>query len=109
FHPNPGGAIETMVDLSGRGYSSLQTAFKYRKIMVEGCRCHPQPWSETELARHRAYAEDKVAGAEKPPTQAEDDAVQASPMIGAAETPAAIYDGRALARPGPVIRQIDGT
>jgi hypothetical protein len=57
YHPNPGGDIETMVDLTGRAYAALPTAFKYRKTLVAGCRCRPQPWSEAELARHRAYAQ----------------------------------------------------
>jgi hypothetical protein len=56
YHPNPGGDVEAMVDLTGRAYGSSPTAFKYRKTLVEGCGCRPQPWSETERARHRAYA-----------------------------------------------------
>ena len=46
-----------MVDLTGMAYSTLPNAFKYRKTLVEGCRCRPQPWSEAELQRHRAYAQ----------------------------------------------------
>jgi hypothetical protein len=56
YHANPGGAADSMVDLSGRAYASYPTAFKYRKALVEGCQCRPQPWTETELARHRSYA-----------------------------------------------------
>ena len=56
YYPTAGGEIETMVDLSGRGYADLPNAFKYRKRLVAGCSCRPQPWSEAELARHRAYA-----------------------------------------------------
>jgi hypothetical protein len=56
YHANPGGSAESMIDLAGRAYTSLSTAFKYRKTLVPDCRCRPQPWSETELARHRAYA-----------------------------------------------------
>jgi hypothetical protein len=56
YHSNPGGDVESMVDLSGRAYASYPTAFKYRQALVEGCQCHPQPWTETELARHRSYA-----------------------------------------------------
>jgi Protein of unknown function (DUF2865) len=56
FHRNPGGAMEDAIDLSGRVYGSLPTAFKFRKTLVEGCSCRPPPWSEAELARHRAYA-----------------------------------------------------
>ena len=38
-------------------YAALPNAFKYRKTLVEGCRCRPQPWSEAELQRHRGYAQ----------------------------------------------------
>jgi hypothetical protein len=56
YHRIPGGDIEAMVDLTGRAYGSYPTAFKYRKTLVEGCQCRPQPWSEAERARHRTYA-----------------------------------------------------
>lgn len=45
-----------LVDLSGRSYGDLPTAFKYRKSLVSGCSCRPMPWSEAELERHRSYA-----------------------------------------------------
>ncbi len=57
FHRNPGGAMEEAVDLSGRTYGRLPNAFRFRKTLVEGCACRPPPWSEAELARHRAYAQ----------------------------------------------------
>jgi hypothetical protein len=56
YHANPSGDVEAMVDLTGRAYTSYPNAFKYRKALVKGCQCHAQPWSETERARHRAYA-----------------------------------------------------
>jgi Protein of unknown function (DUF2865) len=56
FHRNPGGAMEEAVDLNGRVYGRLPNAFKFRKTLVDGCSCRPPPWSEAELARHRAYA-----------------------------------------------------
>ena len=58
YHPNPGGDVEAMLDMTGRAYASYPTAFKYRKTLVQGCQCRPQPWTEAELARHRAYAGD---------------------------------------------------
>jgi Protein of unknown function (DUF2865) len=56
-HPNPGGSVETMSDLSGRAYSALPTAFAYRKTLVAGCSCRPQgqaaPATEgTDTASH---------------------------------------------------------
>jgi hypothetical protein len=57
YHANPGGDVDSMVDLAGRAYIELPTAFVYRRTLVDGCRCRPQPWSQTELDRHRSYAE----------------------------------------------------
>lgn len=56
YHPNPGGNVESMVDMTGHAYGSYPTAFKYRRTLVAGCQCRPQPWAESELARHRTYA-----------------------------------------------------
>ncbi len=56
FHyPTTGGQMQNAVDLSGRAYSRLPTAFKYRKTLVQGCSCKPEPWSQTEIDRHRVY------------------------------------------------------
>jgi hypothetical protein len=64
YHSTAGGSIDTMVDLTGRAYGSFPNAFKYRKTLVPGCRCRPQPWSEAERRRHRAY-ESQPAVAER--------------------------------------------
>jgi Protein of unknown function (DUF2865) len=57
FHfPSNGGQIEDAIDLTGRAYARLPTAFKYRKALVQGCTCKPEPWSDAELGRHREYA-----------------------------------------------------
>jgi Protein of unknown function (DUF2865) len=42
YHPNPGGSVASMADLSGQVYSALPTAFTYRKTLVAGCSCRPQ-------------------------------------------------------------------
>ena len=42
---------------SGRNYTELPNAFRYRKSLISGCACKPMPWSEEALARHRQYAE----------------------------------------------------
>jgi hypothetical protein len=55
FHANPGGGMADAVDLEGRAYTQLASAFLYRRKRVEGCACRPAPWSEAELARHRQY------------------------------------------------------
>lgn len=57
FHfPSKGAQIDDAVDLSGRVYSRLPTAFRYRKALVKGCACKADPWSEIEKDRHRNYA-----------------------------------------------------
>jgi hypothetical protein len=56
YYPIDGGSVETMVDLGGRSYSALPTAFRYRKALVDGCTCKPAPWSAAEAARHQGYA-----------------------------------------------------
>ena len=55
-HDNPGGSPETMVDLAGRPYQQLKTAFLYRTEYVASCTCQPQPWETASQERHRGYA-----------------------------------------------------
>ncbi len=47
--------IAAMVDLKGRAYGDLATAFRYRKRLTDGCTCRPMPWSAAERARHKRY------------------------------------------------------
>lgn len=61
YYPLNGGAVETMVDLAGRPYKEMKTAFGYRKALVKGCTCKPAPWSYEEAARHRRYEEVEAA------------------------------------------------
>ena len=56
FHRATSGSMDDAVDMSGRAYSYLPHAFRFRKAVVEGCACRPPPWSDAELARHRSYA-----------------------------------------------------
>jgi hypothetical protein len=56
FHHKTSGEPASMTDLAGRSYSRLPNAFRYRKALVPGCRCKPEPWSEAEVERHRRYA-----------------------------------------------------
>ncbi|MBU2532324.1 MAG: DUF2865 domain-containing protein, partial [Alphaproteobacteria bacterium] len=40
FHQNPGGSVEQMISQRTRQpYTSLKTAFRYRKEYVQGCSC----------------------------------------------------------------------
>jgi Protein of unknown function (DUF2865) len=56
FMPSPTGQIEDAVDLTGRTYGRLPNAFRYRKALVSGCSCRPEPWSDAEMMRHERYA-----------------------------------------------------
>lgn len=53
---NPGEGVEDAIDLSGRPYTRIPNAFKFRKVHVEQCGCRPPPWTEAELQRHQSYA-----------------------------------------------------
>lgn len=50
-NPDP----ERMVDLTGRSYAALPTAYVYRKRLIDGCSCRPMPWSSSERLRHLRY------------------------------------------------------
>lgn len=56
FHASSNSDTSEMVDISGRPYALLPNAYTYRKKVVEGCTCKPQPWAQSELDRHRMYA-----------------------------------------------------
>jgi Protein of unknown function (DUF2865) len=74
YYPTQGGSVETMVDLAGRSYRSLPTAFQYRKALVAGCTCKPAPWSPEEAARHQSYAAEAAQSvAETEPARTEPD------------------------------------
>ena len=48
--------MASMIDLTGRRYDELDTAFAYRKALRPGCGCRPPPWSSAERLRHFKYA-----------------------------------------------------
>ncbi len=62
YYPNPGKDIADMVDLKGKKYASLATAFLYRTKYVKEASCKPKPWSKEAKAKHQQYA---VLDAEK--------------------------------------------
>ena len=64
YYPTNGGSVETMVDMAGRPYAQLPTAFLYRKTLVQGCTCKPAPWSAETAARHQGYKDEAAALAE---------------------------------------------
>jgi hypothetical protein len=56
----------------GTRYRNLPNAFRYRKALVDGCTCRPEPWSEEAARRHARYAAATVSGdpPEAPPASA---------------------------------------
>lgn len=56
YMPASGGTIETMTDLAGRAYEHTDSAFVYRKKLINACTCKPMPWSTRARARHVEYA-----------------------------------------------------
>lgn len=60
YHQNPGGAVEQMVSYATQQpYTSLRTAFRYRKEFVSGCSC--------KQAEYDPGASEKKAEAPAPP------------------------------------------
>ena len=94
YHPNAGGDVNSMVYLTGLAYSALPNAFKYRQSLVPSCRCRPQPWSETEQQRHRAYAQGRVPDTPAPPRVATME--RQSPEAD---------DPRVVPQPPPIVRE----
>jgi hypothetical protein len=43
YQPTPGGDADSLIDLSGMAYTSLPNAYRYRRALVAGCSCRPQP------------------------------------------------------------------
>jgi Protein of unknown function (DUF2865) len=108
YHHNPGGSVETMMDLTGRAYSALATAFKYRKTLVAGCLCRPPPLS----AAAGALGAEGGVGAASMPAAADGygkAATGGAPEPGSPEgiDPLADPDAvPALERPVPIVRDL---
>jgi hypothetical protein len=94
YHPNAGGDVDSMVDLTGLAYSALPNAFKYRQSLVPSCRCRPQPWSDAEQQRHRAYAQGRVPDTPVPPR-----------VVTMEPQPAEADDPRVVPQPPPIVRE----
>jgi hypothetical protein len=69
YHASSSGDASTMIDLTGRAYARLPNALRYRKQLVDGCKCRPEPWSASEIARHHRYAMEAAREAAEPPAQ----------------------------------------
>ncbi len=54
-YPTRDGSPQTMVDLAGRAYGALPTAFAYRAKYDPGCQCRPHPWQPDAINAHQRY------------------------------------------------------
>jgi hypothetical protein len=72
FHQNPGGAVEQMVSVTTQQpYTSLKTAWRYRKEFVQGCSCKeaeytPVPGTEKKAETAPAASTTKSAARVNP-------------------------------------------
>jgi Protein of unknown function (DUF2865) len=53
--------VDDMVDLGGKRYRELKTAFLYRTEQVPSCKCKPDPWEPEARQQHRMYALEAAA------------------------------------------------
>jgi hypothetical protein len=93
------------MDLTGRAYSALATAFKYRKALVAGCLCRPPPLS----AAAGALGAEGGVGAASMPAAADGQGKAATPGAREPRSPEAIDPladpdaVSALERPAPIV------
>ena len=67
YHQNPGGAVEQMVSFgSQQPYTSMKSAFRYRKEFVQGCSCKQAEYDPRALEKR---AEAPPPGAAPTPAQ----------------------------------------
>ena len=56
FFHSSGQDMKSAVDVTGRTYVRMPTAFLHRKKLVDGCGCRPEPWSQAASIRHEGFA-----------------------------------------------------
>jgi hypothetical protein len=79
YHQNPGGAVEQAVSVSSQQpYTSLKSAFRYRKEFVQGCSC-----KEAEFVpQSQAPQQSGEAPAAAPPAQDGQTTVRRADSVG---------------------------
>lgn len=94
YRSSSDGGMSQAVDLTGRAYTSLSTAFLHRKQRIDGCTCKAEPWTTSEIARHYAY---RIADEAGPTEVAETEARQEANEV--ASNVDETIDPQALTRP----------
>lgn len=70
YYPNPGGSVDQSVALTSQTpYTTLKTAFRYRKEYVNGCSCKEAEY-DSALADGQKKADASGAGSKAPQTSA---------------------------------------
>ncbi len=68
FHQNPGGSVEQMQSFGGNlPYTSLKTAFRYRKEFVNGCSCKQAEFNQELLEKTPEKKKAEVPAPKEPP------------------------------------------
>jgi hypothetical protein len=63
YHQNPGGAVEQMISVgSQQPYTSLKTAWRYRKEFVNGCSCKAAEYQPQQITEKKAEAPTTTPG-----------------------------------------------
>jgi hypothetical protein len=65
------GSPDDMVDMDGRAYRDLPTAYKFRTDYDAACGCRAQPWETAALDQHRAWALAQAATPDGPKSNAQ--------------------------------------
>ena len=108
YYAPPGDSdASQLVGLDGKPYTSLDTAFLYRKALQPQCQCKPAPWSDSEILRHQHYATQEQAGQPQVATNA-----PAAPVAASEDAPPPVTDGQpvtaaAVAADGAVAANAD--
>jgi hypothetical protein len=95
YLPASGEIADAVAVDSGTRYRALPNAFRYRKTLVDGCACRPEPWSEEAARRHARYA----AAAAPPAAETSDESADVSES----SRPAASDPSHEVAKPQPAV------
>jgi len=87
YVPATGEMDEAVAVDGGTRYRNLPNAFRYRKTLVDGCSCRPEPWSEEAARRHARYAAAAAPAAPEAPS-ASAAATPSQPRMEAPQQPA---------------------
>ena len=94
YAPQGDSDASQLIGLDGKPYTSLETAFLYRKALQPQCQCKPGPWADSEILRHKLYAATAAANQPQQVAQPLQVAVSTPPAqpVAASDDPAPLAD-----------------